>query len=74
MSKLYSELGIDKLSVEQRLQLLEDIWDGLDGEAPFPPLTPAQEAELGRRIADFEANPNIGSSWEEVKARLAADK
>ena len=74
MSKLYSELGIDKLTVAQRLQLVDDIWSSLGEDPPLAPLTPAQEAELQRRIADYEANPDAGSSWEEVKARLAARK
>ena len=33
-------------------------------------LTPEQEAELLRRIAKYEANPDQGSPWEEVKQRI----
>jgi putative addiction module component (TIGR02574 family) len=74
MSKLFNDLGLDKLSVEQRLQLVDDIWDSLDEKLPLGPMTPAQETELQRRIAAHEANPTAGASWEDVKARLAARK
>jgi len=37
-------------------------------------LTPAQEAELRRRIAAYRTNPDQGSSWEDVKARLLSEQ
>jgi putative addiction module component (TIGR02574 family) len=64
------ELGIDKLSVEQRLQLLDEICDSIPADRPLPPMTKAQMEELDRRIAAHEADPNRGSSWEDVKARI----
>lgn len=33
-------------------------------------LTDAHKAILDERLADYEANPTIGSSWKEVKARI----
>jgi putative addiction module component (TIGR02574 family) len=33
-------------------------------------LTDGQKAELDRRLAAYEENSDVGSSWEEVKARL----
>ncbi len=59
-----------KLSVAERIQLVEDIWDSIAEEADALPLTDAQREELDRRLADQEANPGVGRPWSEVKARL----
>jgi putative addiction module component (TIGR02574 family) len=66
------KLGLDKLSVEERLSLIGELWDSvLDGRDDVE-LTPEQEAELDRRLDLQEADPKRGSSWEEVKARIRA--
>jgi putative addiction module component (TIGR02574 family) len=71
MSTLMSSLGIDKLGLDERLQLVEEIWDSIAiNPEDAPPLTDAQKQDLQRRIADYKADPKAGSSWEEVKARL----
>jgi len=70
MSPPLKALGIDQLSVAERILLVEEIWDSLAGEAEELPLTEAQKQDLARRLAAYEANPKAGSSWEEVKAHL----
>jgi putative addiction module component (TIGR02574 family) len=70
MSTILRTLGIDQLSVAERVLLVEEIWDSIADEADQTPLTEAQKQDLQRRIAAHEANPRAGSSWEEVKARL----
>jgi putative addiction module component (TIGR02574 family) len=62
-----------KLSLAERIQLVEDIWDSIAESPEALPLTAAQEAELDRRLADHEANPESGRSWEEVRASLDKD-
>ena len=59
-----------KLSVSERIQLVEDIWDSIASEKEAGLLTPEQRAELDRRLDDAEANPGVGRSWEEVRAGL----
>jgi putative addiction module component (TIGR02574 family) len=71
MSSTLKALGIDQLSVAQRILLVEEIWDSIAEEQDEFPLTEAQRQDLQRRIAAYEANPRAGSSWEEVKARLS---
>jgi putative addiction module component (TIGR02574 family) len=56
--------------LDERILLVEDLWDSIAAEAEQKPLTEAQMADLKRRVAAYEANPDAGSSWEEVKARL----
>jgi putative addiction module component (TIGR02574 family) len=63
-------LGIDRLSLDERIHLVEEIWDSISTETEQLPLTDAQREDLKRRIAAYEANPKAGSGWEEVKARL----
>lgn len=69
MSTQISE--ILQLSVAERIQLVEDIWDSV---AAFPddvPLTDAQKKELDRRLQAYRQNPDEGISWEELKAQLS---
>lgn len=72
MGALLKSLGIDRLSVEERLALVEDLWDSIAEESAATSLTDAQRAELDRRLADHEANPNDVVSWEDVKASITA--
>ena len=59
-----------KLSVAERIQLVEDIWDSIAAEPDALPLSDEQRQELDRRLADQEANPGTGRPWSEVKARI----
>lgn len=70
MSTTLKSLGIDQLSVAQRILLVEEIWDSIGPDAEQMPLTEAQKQDLQRRLSAYEENPKAGSSWEEVKARL----
>lgn len=47
-----------KLSVAERIQLAEDIWDSIAAELEALPLTPAQRDELRRRSAAYRENPD----------------
>jgi len=69
MSTSLKSLGIDRLSVEERLALVEELWDSI---AAAVPLTDAQRIELDRRLAEHEAHPDDVVSWEDVKASIAA--
>jgi putative addiction module component (TIGR02574 family) len=59
-----------KLSIAERIRIAEELWDSVSEEQADFPLTVEQREELDRRMADYEANPGAGSSWEEVRARL----
>ena len=72
MGALLKSLGIDRLSVEERLTLVEDLWDSIADENAAAPLTDAQRAELDRRLADYKANSHDVVPWEDVKASITA--
>jgi putative addiction module component (TIGR02574 family) len=67
-----SELGIDRLSVEDRLALAQEIWDSVAREVERAPLTEAQRLELERRLAESLARPDAVIPWEEVRADALA--
>jgi len=69
MTVSLKSLGIEKLSVEERIALVEELWDSI---AEATPLTEAQRRELDRRLADHEANPDDVIAWDAVKASIAA--
>lgn len=56
------------LDIDEQIELVEAIWDGIVSRNAVPPLTEAQKAELDRRLADHMANPDDLIPWDEVKA------
>lgn len=72
MAPILQELGLDRLSLEDRLSVAEAIWDSVEREVESAPLTEAQRAELERRLADSIARPEAVTPWEEIKARALA--
>ncbi|MCA8911472.1 MAG: addiction module protein [Planctomycetes bacterium] len=59
---------IDKLSVEQRIELIERILSTLDADSL--PFTAEQWKEIQRRLAAFESNPDSAQSYEQYKERI----
>ena len=59
-----------ELPVQERIRLVELIWDSVAAVPDAVEISPALKAELEARLKDFEANPETGFSWEQVKARL----
>jgi putative addiction module component (TIGR02574 family) len=67
------EITIDsvlELPVDQRLRLVQAIWDSIADAPETLPLSDAERAELDRRLEDYRRNPSSGRTWEEVKASL----
>jgi putative addiction module component (TIGR02574 family) len=58
------------LGVEERLQLIEEIWDSLAATPEAIPVTDAQRTELARRRRVHARNPSAAKPWEEVRAKL----
>jgi putative addiction module component (TIGR02574 family) len=64
------DLDIASLTPEERLSLLEELWDSLAAEPEALPLTPDQRAELDRRLDDLDAEGPVGIPWDEVLSRI----
>jgi putative addiction module component (TIGR02574 family) len=67
-------LGLDALSVADRLELMEPLWDSIVEIPESLPMTDAQMADLDRRLDECSGDPAAGSPWEEVLARLRASR
>jgi len=63
-------INIETLSLEERLQLLDELWDSLCETPEAIPLTDAQREELDRRLDDLEREGPTGIPWEEVLTRI----
>ncbi|MBI1314504.1 addiction module protein [bacterium] len=70
MTQPVSMDDIRQLSVAERLLLVEEIWDSISDEPDSWSLSPDQRDELQRRADAHRANPDEGSSWQDVKASL----
>ena len=59
-----------ELSVEERILLVEDIWESIAAVPDAFVLTKEQREELALRMDEYHRNPASGLPWDEVKARL----
>jgi len=63
-------VDVEALSTEERLELLEQLWDSLSANPAAIPLTEAQRAELERRDAELDEDIRMGRPlgipWEQV--------
>jgi putative addiction module component (TIGR02574 family) len=62
-------LEIERLSIDERLELVEALWDSIASSAA---LTDAQREELDRRLADHQRQPDDVVPWPEVKSSISA--
>ncbi len=68
----YDLKALRRLSVAERIQLVEDLCDSIAEEDPdvASPVTPELAAELDRRLADHERNPSAAEDWNAVRRRI----
>jgi putative addiction module component (TIGR02574 family) len=72
MSVSVESLGIDRLSVGERLELIEQVWDSLPEQVEPAEVPPWHLAELAKRHAEAELRPGMGKPWREVLDQLEA--
>jgi putative addiction module component (TIGR02574 family) len=61
---------INKLSLSEKILIVEEIWDNIFKENEYAQLTKAQEIELNHRIDSYHANPQQGRTWDEIKSQF----
>jgi putative addiction module component (TIGR02574 family) len=59
-----------KLSIPERILLVEEIWDTIAQENESFELSDGQKRELDRRLKSLRANPGAGRTWDEIKAEF----
>jgi len=62
------------LSISERIQLVQDLWDSIIEVPEQLPLTDEQKTELDRRMHNYQKNPEPGDSWHIVKNRIKSKK
>jgi putative addiction module component (TIGR02574 family) len=63
-----------KLPVDERLRLIDALWESLRESPDALELTPAQREELDRRWRAYQADPDAGSPWPAVRDRIVSDR
>jgi putative addiction module component (TIGR02574 family) len=63
-------MKVQDLSVSERVLLAQQLWDSVFLEQNSIPLTSEQNSILDARLAAFEVDGDIGSSWQQVKKRI----
>ena len=74
MTTTMKDFGIDKLTPNQRVDLALEIWESLDDDRVVGQLNPELRAELARRDAEMDANPEIAITWEQIRSRVVGEK
>ena len=59
-------IDIGALSREERLRLLEQLWESLSATPEAVPLTDVQRQELDRRLDELDRDGPAGIPWEEA--------
>lgn len=73
MSK-FSAADTLELPLAERLRLVQDIWDSIAAAPDALPLSNEEKQLIDERLDAYRANPDAGSPWSEVRARVAARK
>lgn len=63
-----------ELSVAEKIQIVEDIWDSISNSPEELPLSEAEKLELDERLEDYRQNPDNGIEWETLKKNLLRTK
>ena len=66
MAVTIESLGIDQLSISERMALAQNIWDSIEADADLSPLTPRDV--IDRRLAAHRADLDAAIPWERVEA------
>lgn len=68
--KTITATDIAGMPIQQRIQLVEDIWDSIAEMPEVVQIPEWHKKELEKRLEAYHANPDEGSPWQEVKKRI----
>jgi putative addiction module component (TIGR02574 family) len=58
------------LNIEDRIRLVQAIWDSIANDPAYPDLTEQQKRELDARIEDYDLNPDNVLTYDQIKASI----
>jgi putative addiction module component (TIGR02574 family) len=64
------QIDIQQMTIDERIELAEALWDSLAASPEAFPLTHEQAEELDRRVEVFERDGDYGTPWSTVQAGL----
>jgi putative addiction module component (TIGR02574 family) len=67
------EFDFSKMSVPERIQLVQDLWDSVHDEVQAIGLTDEQRQEMRRRLNELDSAEVQGVHWEELQKSLRAE-
>ena len=62
------------LTPAERLELADALWSSVDPDDVDWTLTPGQQVELERRLAEYDRDPDAGETWESIRAEIVAER
>lgn len=62
--------ALSSLSVAERIELAEELWDSVARDLEAQRLSAHEEQEVARRRAEHRADPQAVLPWDQVKASL----
>ena len=71
MKKISATDALD-LSIPDRIQLVEDIWDTIAAKADSVELTEEEKKIIDARLEKYHQDPELGSPWEDVYKRIVS--
>ena len=72
MNAIIPPQKLQQLSVSERLRLIEEVWDSLEGSSQAVDLPEWHRTELDRRLESHCGEPAAARPWQVIKAELAA--
>lgn len=72
MTNTMTTLGIDQMSIDERIALVGEIWDSIAVTPEKIPLSEEMKQELDRRLAAYKSDPSKVTPWEVIKAEALA--
>ncbi len=62
--------GFDELTVEEQIEYVQALWDRIAANVSQVPVPEWHKELLDERLADLDADPEAGETWEDVRAEL----
>ncbi len=63
-----------ELSIPERIQLVEDIWDTIAAQADVVELSEQEKKTIEERLDAYHKNPLAGSPWEDVVKKITSSR
>ncbi|CAD7853239.1 MAG: hypothetical protein [Olavius algarvensis Gamma 1 endosymbiont] len=68
--KTISVSDLAEIPIDQRIRLVEDLWDSITESIEEIEIPAWHKTELEKRLREYDLNPNEGAPWSEVKKRI----